>query len=408
MNIIIKIISPLLFTVLIFGSLSGQIQADTNQAVINYFEGSSSKQAYQEIRDTAFVENRHVMISIISEWCYWCRAMEETTFKDDEVVNKLNQNFLVLRVDGHTEIGLALSAKFRVSSFPTLLFFTPDGYFIDKRTGYIRDAKAFVGELRDLLKVESSGLPERGFDPSILNPSFPAFYLSSFQPDLGEKELELTAIAVDTLMGLNPEQWLDEIPWSLIYRFQIGMGPIGSFFLDNYERYNERFGSSESYSHLINLLNQNIAFFAHKGAEREALELIETAKGLEAEKSDEISLRFKVAFYMQSSDWSAVLDELEDHLNQSTNPNLNSINSVVLKIHDSTSESEILKRAAALMKRVTQKERLYQHFDTYASLLFRLGKKEEGTTAAQKAIELGEASGIDVSDTRFLLEIYRD
>lgn len=407
MKTILSITTSFILIIGILASVSAQEETDPNRATINYFKGSSTVQTYHEIREAAEAQNSFVMINIISEWCYWCRAMEATTLQDEGVVSILNDNFLVMRADAHTEKGLALSAKFRVSSFPTLLFFTPDGYFIVKRTGYIHNAEAFVEDLSEILKVESKDLPQRGFDPGVLNPGFPAFYLSSFQPDIAEKELELTAQAVDTLMGLNPEQWLEEIPWSLIYRFEIGMGPIGSFFLDNYGLYIDRYGSSESYSHLINLLNQNIAFFAHKGAERDALKLIETAKGLEAEKSDELSLRFKVAFYMQSGNWSAVLDELDDHLNQSADPNLNSINSVVLKIHDSTNDKEILNRAADVMKRVTQKESLYQHYDTYASLLFRLGKKEEGTAAAKKAIELGKAAGIDVSDTRFLLEIYR-
>jgi predicted RNA polymerase sigma factor len=47
---------------------------------------------------------------------------------------------------------------------------------------------------------------------------------------------------------------------------------------------------------------------------------------------------------------------------------------------------------------------MYFNNDTYANVLFKLGKKEEAKIAAEKAIELAKKEGADYQETQDLLD----
>ena len=372
--------------------------ADTT---LNYFQGD-----WQEAIAVAEQSGKPMMLSIFADWCYWCKAMEASTFKDPEIVSLLNEEFVLYRANAEEVRGGKLAAKFRATSLPVLVFLNTEGQLIEKKTGYIRDNRAFAEELNGFLKA--SERYKASIDAKILDPGFPDFYLQSFDPEEEWAEEEFKVMAYEFLAQTDKDQWMKEVHWSVMFRFAIVMGEMGSYFLDNYHAFKAHYGKDEAFAHLNNLYNYHMYLYAQRGEEKEALELIGHLKELEADRKDELALRYKVSFYMQSRNWHKVLDQLESHLEKSEDPQLNSVNSVCLNIHDATSDREVLQRTAAVMKTVTEKDPIYQHLDTWAALLFRAGENERAVKAANRAIEVGKKAGIDVTDTEVLLEIHQN
>lgn len=64
----------------------------------------------------------------------------------------------------------------------------------------------------------------------------------------------------------------------------------------------------------------------------------------------------------------------------------------------------MLAKGAGLAKRSVEIESMYANNDTYAAILYKLGKKEEAQKAAIKAIELAKAEGSDYAETTELLK----
>lgn len=397
-----KLYNPLILVVLFFTPILLSAEAPVKSDTIVYASGK-----WSEIRDKAEEEDKFIMVSFIAEWCYWCKAMEETTFKDPSVVEQLNENFITWRLDADLRESHAMAAKFRVTSYPTMLFFGPGGSFILKETGYVSDAEEFVEKLRGITELKKSDFPDYAFDPSVLDPGFPEFYLRSFS-DQSQSEEGYTLAALRYMLEQEEEDLLKEVPWSIVFRFGITSGKFGAFFLDNYHRFRENFGETEAFSHLQKVYADEVATYAKYREEDQMIELVNRLDEFDPESAELIALRYKVAYYMQTGEWKAVLHELEHHLATASEPNLNSINSVCLNIHDSTSDPTILDRAAELMGKVSEVNPSYPHLDTYAALLFRAGRIEEGKTAAHEAIRVGKEEDIDVSDTELLLEIYQE
>ena len=369
------------------------------------YSTTAGKISWESVIDQANEEDKIIMISIIAEWCYWCRAMEETTLKDERIIRALDNHFVHMSLNADKGAGQVFSAKYRVDSYPTLLFFGKNGEFLSKRTGYIRDVEDFQRFLIELAQKDVADYPEVAFDPHDLQPGFPEFYQTHFLGS-NEERIDFTEDAVDYLSELEPDQYLEEIPWSVIYVMAITFGPAGQHFLDNYEKYKAAFGPEEAFSHLQQVFKDRVTFYASTRNEEGMLNWINQLPDFDDRANEEMLLRYKISYYMESGDYAGAIRQMDQHLSESDSPNLNSINSICMSIHDLTADREILSAAADLMGRVAEIENHYYHLDSYAALLFRSGQLEKGKKWAQRAIERGKEQGIDITDTEILMEIY--
>ena len=51
------------------------------------------RQSFEQLDNLQKTQNRFVVVFIYTDWCKYCQAMKNTTFKDKEIAALLNQNF---------------------------------------------------------------------------------------------------------------------------------------------------------------------------------------------------------------------------------------------------------------------------------------------------------------------------
>jgi thiol:disulfide interchange protein DsbD len=78
----------------------------------------------EELQSQLQQSNKPVMLDFYADWCTDCKNMEQTTFRDAEVISTL-QNFTLLKVDltDNTDAHQALLKSLRVFGPPSMLFF---------------------------------------------------------------------------------------------------------------------------------------------------------------------------------------------------------------------------------------------------------------------------------------------
>ena len=99
-------------------------------------------------------DNRKVLIDYYADWCVDCVRMEETTFADPRVREKLKAGFVALQVDvtdPKDESLRQLKRKFGVFGPPATLFLDENGQILDDRGFYgYMDSEAFLDLLSQL------------------------------------------------------------------------------------------------------------------------------------------------------------------------------------------------------------------------------------------------------------------
>ncbi|MCP4720218.1 MAG: thioredoxin family protein [Desulfobacteraceae bacterium] len=90
-------------------------------------------------------QNKKIFLYFHADWCTFCKKLKDTTFKNREVIDYLNENFISISVDSDKE--KSLSKKFGVRGLPTLFFLKPNSDRIHGRPGYM-DASLFLKVLK--------------------------------------------------------------------------------------------------------------------------------------------------------------------------------------------------------------------------------------------------------------------
>ena len=128
-------ISSILFLGIVFASFSNKSEKENNNATkgIAFFEGS-----YVDALDQAKKENKHVFLDVYATWCGPCKRLKKETFKDAEVGNYYNKNFINIAIDGETEEGRKLMSSYNINSYPNLLIVDSDGKEKTRHSGFMQ------------------------------------------------------------------------------------------------------------------------------------------------------------------------------------------------------------------------------------------------------------------------------
>ncbi|WP_293915900.1 MULTISPECIES: thioredoxin fold domain-containing protein [unclassified Sphingobacterium] len=102
---------------------------------------------WEQIMMKAKAENKYILVDCSTSWCVPCRVMEENVFKVEEVGKVINADFVSLQLqfdidtlkNPEKKSWHRLSQKFnnlyKISGFPTILFFDSDGNLLYQFTG---------------------------------------------------------------------------------------------------------------------------------------------------------------------------------------------------------------------------------------------------------------------------------
>ena len=137
-NIITRLISMVLLilgTVLLVGAISGATNPlkpldkfTSSKSVVN-----TNELVFQKVKNIVELElaiknsDKPIMLDFWASWCVACKELEEITFKDDEVIKKL-QGFTLLKADVtlNNDDDKALQKMFAVVGPPALVFWDKD------------------------------------------------------------------------------------------------------------------------------------------------------------------------------------------------------------------------------------------------------------------------------------------
>jgi thioredoxin-related protein len=131
--------------------VSNDSMAQNKKETSNKIENAAAKNftlTFDEGLEKATKENKNMIVDFYTDWCHWCKVMDEKTFQSDSVARKLSERFVTVRINaedphetanfkGHTFNNIELTRAFRVSGYPSIAFISPEQEVITVMPGYI-------------------------------------------------------------------------------------------------------------------------------------------------------------------------------------------------------------------------------------------------------------------------------
>ena len=81
--------------------------------------------SYEEGIKKAKSEKKLILLDIYAQWCHWCNVMENTTYRDQNVVSLITQHFIPIRVDAEKRPDL--NKKYNQGGLPTTVIMDSKG-----------------------------------------------------------------------------------------------------------------------------------------------------------------------------------------------------------------------------------------------------------------------------------------
>lgn len=114
----------------------------------------------------AAAAGKYTFVTVYTDWCTYCRRLNQVTFRAQPVLDELHKNFQSVRVNAESDRPVVWKGKrmserevagvWGVKGFPTMLFLSPKGEIIGTYSAYA-DPELMV----QLLTYISSGARER-------------------------------------------------------------------------------------------------------------------------------------------------------------------------------------------------------------------------------------------------------
>lgn len=92
-------------------------------------------------------EKKLMMVDVYTDWCKWCKVMDEQTFSHPDVVKFAQKNMVMAKMNAESDIKVRfkdkeytqrqLAAGLGVTGYPTVVFFDDKGELITSVSGFI-------------------------------------------------------------------------------------------------------------------------------------------------------------------------------------------------------------------------------------------------------------------------------
>lgn len=101
-----------------------------------------SKMRLEAAKKKSSKTGKLIFIDAYTDWCGPCKRMAATTFKDPEVGEFFNKNFVNLKVEMEKdEDRREIAKRYRVSAYPTLLIIDAEGNLVKSVIGFKNKAQ---------------------------------------------------------------------------------------------------------------------------------------------------------------------------------------------------------------------------------------------------------------------------
>ncbi|WP_342328875.1 thioredoxin fold domain-containing protein [Pedobacter sp. FW305-3-2-15-E-R2A2] len=356
---------------------------------------------WAQVREKAMKENKYLFVDCFTTWCGPCKYMSSTIFPQEKMSAFFNKNFVNVKVqfdktkDDNEEVKSwyadadAINKAYKIQAYPTFLIFSPKGELVHRIVGG-GDADGFIAKAEKALNPETQYYTllkkyEAGnAAPETLK------QLASVAEEAYDQENagKIAAAYLETQTDLYTKDNLE-----FLGKFTQSSKSKGfQLMLKEPGKVDAVLGKGQSNKVLTGVILQEEIYPHLRKPSANLDSLITVAKSkyptVDLNKATEM---LQVQFYQNMKNWpkfqSSVLAYMKKY---GTEVDGSMLNSFAWTVFENCHDAECVASAMAWSKKSVEDTQSKEpaFLDTYANLLYKMGKKDEAIAMQKKAIAI--------------------
>ncbi|HEX8514957.1 MAG TPA: thioredoxin fold domain-containing protein [Bacteroidia bacterium] len=382
------------FAVLTLGNAACSLDAQ-NRAI------SFEHDKWENVLEKAKKENKLIYLDCFTTWCGPCKWMSKNVFTNDTVADFYNQHFVNVEMDMEKGEGLKLARKYGIRAYPTMLYLNGDGEVIHRKCGSA-PAQAFVNTGRSALDPEQQlATFRKKFDSGKYEGGFAGSYFGQLQSACQDYKHELAAY----FSTQKESDLASRENWNIIYSYLEDYSSKEFTYLEaNREKFSQLYTDDSVLSKISHIYSSGLSTAIRKKDEAVYKTLREKVKASGINNSERILLEADLQYYLKHNEWKEYSVSAITYAEKYAKDDAMQLNALAWNIYENVDDKTVLEKASGWAKHSVELKNMYANLDTYASLLYKLGRKAEARKIAEEAIEAAKKDGSSYSETEDLLK----
>jgi thioredoxin-related protein len=352
---------------------------------------------FKEIKAKALLENKLIFIDAYTSWCGPCKQMAKNVFTNDTVADYYNKNFLNAKIDMEKGEGIDIAKQYDVRCYPNLLFVDGSGNLVHRIAGSM-SVKEFVALGEETKNPESCfSYYEKNYEKNKSNPSFLRKYIQA---------RENTCLDVDNLVNdyfslQKQSDLFNKENWEMIQAHTNSMLTNEyDFLIANQQKFHELY-SVRSVNEKLDDIHRNTLFAIIKTKpldEKYYQEVKSKVLSSNTDGSNLVAFDADLRLARKKEDWNTFAKLAVENIDIYYKDDVGMLNSIAWDFYEKVENKNALLKAEEWAKKASDTEKNYAFLDTYASVLYKLGKKQLALDAANNAIEEAKKEKLGAAD----------
>jgi thiol-disulfide isomerase/thioredoxin len=355
---------------------------------------------WSEILAQAKKENKLIFMDAFASWCGPCKWMSANMFTNDSIADFYNKTFICASFDMEKGEGLELRKKYQVRAYPSLLFINPDGELVHEKVGAYRKIQDYINlGLTALNPDQCFAAYQKKYAAGDMDPLFIKGYLER----LTDAYIPVKDVLNKYFETQSQQALLNRTNWSIIYEFVEDMDskPF-EFLVKNEKEFAKLYTKDSTDSKITEVYTRALMQLTRSASMTDASYNALKQKIRESGFSgtDKVFFTSDLNLYYTRSDKQKYLDLAYDDLDKYYSDDYNMLNSIswnvlqLCSVYDLSKAKKYLEKAESWAKKSISLKSEPANHDTYAQILFKLGKKEEALNSERTAIALAKKQNI--------------
>jgi thiol-disulfide isomerase/thioredoxin len=355
---------------------------------------------WEAVKERARAAGKPIFVDTYAAWCEPCKWMDKHVFSKGEVAQFFKQNYISYKLDIEKGEGVAFAEKYRVYTYPTLLYFDANGELVHRLIGAF-EAKDLIKKSQDALKPDQQIYTlQKRFNGGERAPDFLRQYVSALKK--ANEQYQSVADVLVQMVGLPA--LVEEENFKFLegyinhdYRHRAYL-----YVASNQELFKEALGANRVSNYLSGAFNVRCYKLVENAASKSEIRtFLQDVKSLLPERLDYFKAR--IDFYYNRGNEKRefrLARRYEKHCTDAKS--LNALARYMLDVHSGNHTQ--LENALEWAERAILLEETVYTLETKAMILMELGRKQDAWEVAKRQVALSEQAKEHVEESRALLE----